>query len=198
MSKIKQEFYWEKTKNIAGEPINIRKDPNGVRIPKKDWDLYEFIEISNPQNVKDIPKQVAKPVEPPPPVTFTVIQDDSKFYIKDSNEKISFMANISRELPFCCGMMEIGNFITGYKSEKEVTDTFARFFNKEFKKRTQKKSKYDPENKRKKKQNINLKRTDLACEILKESFERTGDFFFVKEFINTNSGNVINVYISSN
>lgn len=198
MSKIKQEFYWEKTKNIAGEPINIRKDPNGVRIPKKDWDLYEFIEISNPQNVKDIPKQVAKPVEPPPPVTFTVIQDDSKFYIKDSNEKISFMANISRELPFCCGMMEIGNFITGYKSEKEVPDTFARFLDKEFKKWTQKMSKYDPENNRKIEQIINLKRTDLACEILKESFERTGDFFFVKEFINTNSGNVINVYISSN
>ena len=198
MSKIKQEFYWEKTKNIAGEPINIRKDPNGVRIPKKDWDLYEFIEISNPQNVKDIPKQVAKPVEPPPPVTFTVIQDDSKFYIKDSNEKISFMANISSQLPFCCGMMEIGNFITGYKSEKEVPDTFARFLDKEFKKWTQKMSKYDPENNRKIEQIINLKRTDLACEILKESFERTGDFFFVKEFINTNSGNVINVYISSN
>lgn len=184
--KQKIKFYWDDSTNLKGEPIRIRKDENGTRIPKKDWDNYDFEEIDHPDKK---PKRKV--------ITFSHTIDNNKLAINDSEGKLSFLCQSSK-LPYCCGMHEIGNFVTGYKEASEVPQEFAKYLDTTFKEYVAKISKFNAENNHKIELIMNLRTDELACQMMRDSIETTGEFIIVKEFININTGRKIEFYTTSN
>lgn len=101
--------------------------------------------------------------------------------IEDNYFQTFFRANID-QLPYCCGVFEIGEFNYGgsyaWRNSSVIDTVFRRLLR---------------ENKYVFIANLI---NNYECNVVKASFKRTGLFKMVKRFKNPNSGNFIEVWVS--
>lgn len=138
-------------------------------------------------NIKKIAK---KTVKFPKINTYYLDKDDDNFIIRDTIGNEIFYFDID-ELPYCCGVLEIGNVGTsmpkaiGDEQFRNIIDnSLGNFVANE------------THGKKCHTMIANLNGS-VACNILKEAFIRTGLFEPVKTF-NNSTGSVITIWMSNN
>lgn len=181
---MKKLFSWSTKQLRVGREIRIRLDENGVQIPRTQWELYDFEEIGS-QPI------VPPPPPPPPPPNYTYTYESSKLCIK-RNGTVILSAGVNG-FPYCCGMAEFGNIYLTGDGVFRTEEGFAKALDKGIKKMLSELTS-DESN-----QCITLVITLKSNqEFMAESFERTGDFVKVKDFVNSNTANPLTLWYSTN
>lgn len=132
---------------------------------------------------------------------FTVNIDTSSFDIRKDYGDLIFSLEIL-DMPACCGIDELGNITLHQNYSDELTskevEKLKSYVDQSLTyllhKNTNKRNKLRP----KRLFIANLTPFDRGSAFLRESFIRTKLFSLVKSFINKNSGNLIEVWISNN
>lgn len=181
---MKKLFKWSTKRLESGRAVKIRLDENGVQIPKATWDDFDFEEIGS--------KLV---VPPKPKVNYTSMYENSTLKVM-RNGTIIMTAQIGG-LPYCCGLREFGNISIIGDRETFPEDIKDNDFKKALDKgvKAMITANTNDENNRCLTMVITLKEDQT---FMAESFTRTGDFEQVKEFTNSNTGNLLTLWYSTN
>lgn len=177
----------------TGRKIRVRVDENGERIPKDIWDDFDLEEIQEGRQAAVEAKPIK--VKKEPKRAYTYIVDDGEIRIAiDAEVVFSF---VLEGQPGCCGIEE-WHTINFYPTKKASIEheEFQKVLDRAIKEALAEVT--NTENNRCKTIIANLIMQSEGCRTLKESFERTGDFIMAREFVNDNTGNKIEIWLSNN